>query len=700
MTWQWSLSDELIEVLGRLTRKQANAVLQIVAAEVDGIGLIRLLRTPYSCQYCGWVAGRAGEKRDARKARLAEHESICANRDGEPWRFAANFTTYYSKWTKQADFRNALELARRDVVSEAMQMAVLRLQANAGRAVNQVVTLIDGAEKEDVRLKASFGLLDRAGVETTVKQAAGATAPSAHKVDYTLYQDRPVGFSEEVLQSKLTVGQVEVLEAIRDHQVTVVQSANAVGKTYAGADAALWFVRSFRRAEVYMAAAPPLENLERLLWGELERRINDHPEPFADAKMGHLVVELGPSWWVNGVAIPSSGTPAQREAKFSGKHAPHLMFILDEGDAIPDEVYRGIESCMSGGHARLVVFFNPRDASGPVNQLIRAGAYVVMLDAFSHPNVTTGRTVVPGAVSRDQTVERINKWTRAPAPGEDSDADKLAQDPEWFQIPAYLDGATAKREDGTEYPPLVGGQWRRVTNPAFSYMVLARAPGQAENQLISRAWVDAAQQRWLVWQQANGDQPPEGIRPYHGQDVAELGQDRNVACFRYGGWVAPLVVWNGMDPLQTGDRAAQMAMERDAEESYCDATGVGAGVPPAMTRWWNVRGWRNGVARRIMVAAAPTVHVEEGEFALLRDQLWWMCREWLRADPGAMLPADTELADELCAVHYRVKNGKITIEDKESLRKTLRRSPDKADALVLTFANTVPRYAPTAYAGR
>ena len=40
---------------------------------------------------------------------------------------------------------------------------------------------------------------------------------------------------------------------------------------------------------------------------------------------------------------------AVREAKFSGKHAPYLLFILDEGDAIGDEVYRGIESCMSGG---------------------------------------------------------------------------------------------------------------------------------------------------------------------------------------------------------------------------------------------------------------------------------------------------------------------------------------------------------------
>ena len=68
-----------------------------------------------------------------------------------------------------------------------------------------------------------------------------------------------------------------------------------------------------------------------------------------------------------------SGTEAQREAKFSGKHAPYLLFILDEGDAIPDEVYRGIESCMSGGHARLLIMFNPRAEVGEAYRMERDG---------------------------------------------------------------------------------------------------------------------------------------------------------------------------------------------------------------------------------------------------------------------------------------------------------------------------------------
>lgn len=474
-----------------------------------------------------------------------------------------------------------------------------------------------------------------------------------------------------------------VAEAVRDYQVTVALSANAVGKTHVAAGISLWFLRAFSPAKVITAAAPPLENLERLLWGEIEHQLGQEREAFETARRGHLHVELGPEWWLTGRAIPQSGSSAQREAKFSGVHAPHLLFIIDEGDAVPEEVYRGIESCMSGGFVRMLIMFNPRAAIGSVYQRIRSGqAHVVGLDAFSHPNVVTGTDVVPGAVTRAKTVQRIARWSRPETAGEEHPE----VDPEWFKVPQFLDGATAILDDGTETPPLVGGQWRRVTNPALSYMVLARFPGQAVNQLISRSWVETAQQRWLVWRSLHGESPPGDVAPVMGQDVAEFGLDKNVACFRYGGWVAPMIVWGGIDIVSSGDRAATLMVERGARAAFVDATGVGAGVSPAMVRWLLRNGQDGRGVYPVHVAAAPSQTIEEGEFALLRDQLWWAVREWLRTDPGAMLPPDDALADELCAPTYHVRRGKIVVSDKDELRDRLGRSPDRADALCLTFA--------------
>ena len=93
-----------------------------------------------------------------------------------------------------------------------------------------------------------------------------------------------------------------------------------------------------------------------------------------------LMIARNAMEFIAGVSIPTSGSEQQREAKFSGKHAPHLMFLMDEADAVPDEVYRGIESCMSGGNTRLLCMFNPRTPSGAVYRMIRDGkAHVVKL---------------------------------------------------------------------------------------------------------------------------------------------------------------------------------------------------------------------------------------------------------------------------------------------------------------------------------
>ena len=171
-----------------------------------------------------------------------------------------------------------------------------------------------------------------------------------------------------------------------------------------------------------------------------------------------------------GVSIPTSGTEAQREGKFSGKHAPYLLFVVDEGDAVPDEVYRAIESCMTGGHARLLVMFNPRHESGAVYRMIRDGrAKVIRLSALHHPNVVTGEDRIPGAVTRETTIRRINEWCRPLAIGERSGAG-------CFELPEFLVGVTAQSQAGDTYPPLKPG-WYKITDPAFSYMVPWRISG-------------------------------------------------------------------------------------------------------------------------------------------------------------------------------------------------------------------------------
>ena len=94
----------------------------------------------------------------------------------------------------------------------------------------------------------------------------------------------------------------------------------------------------------------------------------------------------------------------------------------------------------------------------------------------------------------------------------------------------------------------------------------------------------------------------------------------------------------------------------------------------------------NCSASSVKVASSPTQTTELGEFQILRDQIWWSCREWLRIDSGAMLPPDELLVEELATPTYEVINGKIRVMKKDVMRDLLKRSPDRADALCLSFA--------------
>jgi intein/homing endonuclease len=384
-----------------------------------------------------------------------------------------------------------------------------------------------------------------------------------------------------------------------------------------------------------------------------------------------------------GVCVPGDHTYLTTLVEHnSGKHAPYLLFILDEGDAIPDEVYQGIETCLSGGILfRLLVMFNPKRMSGKAYRMIKdKTANVIHLTAFTHPNVVTGQNLIPGAVTREKTIQRINSMTIPIGANEHPSSD-------CFEVPDFLVGTTCLDNMNRYYPPLPAG-WRKVINNEFYYLTLGKYPAQGEHQLIPQEWIDAARVRWNQYVATWGENFPENTKPICGLDVADEGLDRNIFTARVGGFVKRQKEWRGVDPLVTTDRAAEIALDENAAAVNVDSGGVGASVAPGL-RIKHVR------ANRIMFNSKPTEKVKgkdkKAHFRCMRDQLWWECREWLRTSPndltGAMLPPDDELLEELSTPTYEEKDDQIRVMDKDRMKKALGgRSPDKSSSLILTFA--------------
>ena len=101
-----------------------------------------------------------------------------------------NRGTYHLKWKKQPDFADCLAEVTRVATTwrdsralRALQEAAERLALAAPIAVAKATALL-GSDDEQIRLRAAFGILDRAGVETASKGSVAAEVK--HDVDINL----------------------------------------------------------------------------------------------------------------------------------------------------------------------------------------------------------------------------------------------------------------------------------------------------------------------------------------------------------------------------------------------------------------------------------------------------------------------------------------------------------------------------------
>jgi hypothetical protein len=100
-----------------------------------------------------------------------------------------------------------------------------------------------------------------------------------------------------------------------------------------------------------------------------------------------------------------------------------------------------------------------------------------------------------------------------------------------------------------------------------------------------------------------------------------------------------------------------------------------------------------GVVDRLYELGLPVRGINVGEsasskeqFVRLRDELWWKGRKFFEAK-DCKIPNDDALISELCAPTYKfMSTGKVIVESKDEMKKRISRSPDLADAFLLTLA--------------
>ncbi len=162
-----------------------------------------------------------------------------------------------------------------------------------------------------------------------------------------------------------------------------------------------------------------------------------------------------------------------------------------------------------------------------------------------------------------------------------------------------------------------------------------------------------------------------------GLDVAEAGDDKTVSIIRQGRVVYKPIAWREEDTMQTVGKAALIIEKEDPDAVFVDRVGVGAGVCDRLAELFP--------NRQIIGVKSGESAIQHEDYINKRAEMWGCIKEAL--EDGLQLPDDEGLAGELSAPGFGYDSARrVKLEKKEDMKKRGVKSPDKADALALTYA--------------
>lgn len=440
-------------------------------------------------------------------------------------------------------------------------------------------------------------------------------------------EEGPVRMVREVFEVEPDPWQEEVLRAFgRGERRISVASCHGVGKT-ALASWIVWNQNLTRYPQKTLATAPTAPQLNDALLPEIQKwylRLPVELQSLYKANAAWDSIQFLPNPAESFFSARTS-RPEKPEA-LAGAHSEHMLLIADEASGVPEPVFEASIGSMSGENATTLLIGNPVRTSG-----------------FFY-----------------DTHHKLKDM--------------------WFTVTVSYKDSTRVSEDFVQD---VARRYGEDSN-AFRVRCLGLFPKTDDDTIIPFELVEAARERDIVVD-------PNATSVW-ALDVARFGGDRNVLIERTAREIkSDIQVWDQTDTMQTAGRV-KAKWDRTPDHLrprsiLVDVIGIGAGVVDRLREL--------GLPVRGINVAESAASNEQ--FINARAELWWKTREWLagkdvrlpKAPPGAdprLDPAE-QLAAELTLLRYEFSsNGRMKVESKADVKKRGYRSPDIADAVVLSFA--------------
>jgi len=391
-----------------------------------------------------------------------------------------------------------------------------------------------------------------------------------------------------------------------------------------------WWLTSFAYS-IVVTTAPTFRQVEKIIWQEIRTGVKN-----CKFNLGGSMLKT--SWMIDDLWY-AFGFATKTPDNFQGLHSEHVLIIVDEASGVNEEIFEAIEGVMTSENCRLLAIGNPTESSGKFYEMFRDKTFnKIHISAFDLPNVKQKANVIKGLTTWEWVEDKKKRW------GEHS--------------------------------------------PVYQSRVLGLFPKTSSHQVVPLSWVEKAIERWRVkvdnlkfgeHQNALGSITAAGL------DVSDGGADRTILVARKNNFV--------MTPfdITQEDAHATMAVLGETKNILAgssavliaDSIGCGSGlVSKAMEDKIDIVPFN---------AASKTERTDATglqKYLNCRAAAWMGFAELLNPESGhdICLPPDDDLIAELTEPKWQsTSGGQIKIEDKEEIRKRLGRSPDKADALIMSF---------------
>ena len=484
-----------------------------------------------------------------------------------------------------------------------------------------------------------------------------------------VFRNDPVGFNEKILgRGPYWSRQVEICESVRDNHATIVATGNSVGKSYLAAGSILWWLFTRPNSLVVMTA-PSQTLLGTVLCKEIRAAVHSSrtkgiPLPcfVTDSpKASPQVVEISPGW--HAIGLSTRGVE-----RLSGQHNPNLYVVVDEASGILASAWEAIASLNA---LKLLVLGNPLSGFNEFERLFKLGLVQNLCESIpGHMRTRSFR--IPSTESPDLHLDRARRGL--------ADAGFIRQAEERWQRGSVL--------------------WLTHIDAKF--------PEQAAYGLAEQSWIDRSFAAPLPSE-------TQGKLILSVDIGCGVGADRSVLLVRDELAIREIYA-SKFDGLASSAALVGQFVRKygipDDQVIY-DAMGVGRDFPLHLRNY--------GIRNPIAYAGSASGFAGNGlSFKNLRASSAWRLRRILDPDrPRKAIPVDrskfapwqlatieaenrrptsvfampacvlgqhaNSLHEELCNLRY-VPGLRIGLESKDAIRERLGRSPDLADALIMSFA--------------